>query len=199
MNFFEKHVSFIDCVAFDGLYVGYRSYSNQSTFGSNTRIGRFCSIGRRCSINASRHPTNWLSTHPYVFDERYSQSARSWSDRLNEVTIGNDVWIGDNVVVLSGVTVGDGAIIGAGSVVTKDVEPYSICVGVPSRIQRMRFDDATIRELLEIRWWEYEESLLQNLPFSDVTSCIATLRQRILSDEFHKLPAHFERVRKKHR
>ncbi len=51
----------------------------------------------------------------------------------NVVNIGNDVWIGTKAVVLRGVTIGDGAVIGAGAVVTRDVEPYAVVVGIPAR------------------------------------------------------------------
>jgi len=50
------------------------------------------------------------------------------------INIDDDVWIGANVVVLAGVTIGKHSIVGAGSVVTKDIPPYSICVGNPARI-----------------------------------------------------------------
>ena len=69
--------------------------------------------------------------------------------------IGNDVWIGDRATILSGVRIGDGAVIGAGSVVTKDVEPYSIVAGNPARPKRTRFDEETIKKLLEIKWWDW--------------------------------------------
>ena len=36
-------------------------------------------------------------------------------------------------IVLPGVTIGDGTIVGAGSVVTKDLPPEMVCVGVPAR------------------------------------------------------------------
>lgn len=41
--------------------------------------------------------------------------------------------IGIGAVVLDGVRIGTGSIIGAGSVVTKDVLPYSLMVGVPAK------------------------------------------------------------------
>jgi acetyltransferase-like isoleucine patch superfamily enzyme len=50
------------------------------------------------------------------------------------VTIGDFAWIGAHAIVLHGVTIGKGAIIGAGAVVTKNVPPYSICVGVPAQV-----------------------------------------------------------------
>jgi carbonic anhydrase/acetyltransferase-like protein (isoleucine patch superfamily) len=44
--------------------------------------------------------------------------------------------IGIGAIVLDGVTVGTGSIIGAGSVVTKDVPPHSLMVGVPAKCLR---------------------------------------------------------------
>jgi carbonic anhydrase/acetyltransferase-like protein (isoleucine patch superfamily) len=41
--------------------------------------------------------------------------------------------IGIGAIVLDGVTVGEGSIIGAGCVVTKDVEPRSLMIGMPAR------------------------------------------------------------------
>lgn len=49
------------------------------------------------------------------------------------VIIEDDVLIGGNVVVLEGVRVGKGAVVGAGAVVTKDVEPYTVVVGMPAK------------------------------------------------------------------
>ena len=54
------------------------------------------------------------------------------------IVIEDDVWIGANVTVLDGVHIGTGAIIGAGATVTKDVLPYSVNGGVPSKLLKMR-------------------------------------------------------------
>lgn len=57
---------------------------------------------------------------------------------VDPVTIENDVWIGMHVTVLQGVVIGRGSIIGAGSVVTCDIPPWSVAVGVPARVIRQR-------------------------------------------------------------
>ena len=51
-----------------------------------------------------------------------------------KVRIGSHVWIGNNVCVLPGVTIGDGAVIGANSVVTHDVPPGAMAVGMPAKV-----------------------------------------------------------------
>lgn len=50
------------------------------------------------------------------------------------IRIGNHVWIGLNVTILKGVQIGDGAVIGAGAVVTRDIPPACLAVGVPARV-----------------------------------------------------------------
>lgn len=38
---------------------------------------------------------------------------------------------------------------------TKDVPPYAIVVGVPAKVIKFRFSDSIIRELEEIKWWDW--------------------------------------------
>jgi serine acetyltransferase len=49
---------------------------------------------------------------------------------------------------MDGVTIGQGAIIGAGAVVTKNVPPHSLAVGVPARVIRARHEDVPSPTLL---------------------------------------------------
>ncbi len=81
------------------------------------RIGSDVSIGPEASILTLGH----------------DPQSPVFADRGGDVIIGNRVWIGYRAMILPGVTIGDGAVIGAGAVVTKDVEPYAIMVGNPSR------------------------------------------------------------------
>jgi len=60
----------------------------------------------------------------------------------NPVIVEDDVLIGANAVILEGVRVGKGAVIAAGSVVVKDVEPYSVMVGVPAKLLK-KVDEKT--------------------------------------------------------
>lgn len=50
------------------------------------------------------------------------------------IVIGSRVWIGEKATVLKGVTIGDRSVVGAHAVVTKDVPPDSVAIGVPARI-----------------------------------------------------------------
>ena len=54
------------------------------------------------------------------------------------ITIEEYAFLGLNCVVLPGVRIGKGAVIGAGSVVTKDIPPYAIAVGIPAKVIRSR-------------------------------------------------------------
>ncbi len=56
------------------------------------------------------------------------------------VRIGNSVWLGAKVTVLKGVSIGDGAIVGANAVVSSDLPPGAVAVGVPARVMRIRSD-----------------------------------------------------------
>ncbi len=51
----------------------------------------------------------------------------------HSTTIGNNVKIGSDTMLIAPVKVGDGAVTGASSVVTKDVEPNKLVVGMPAR------------------------------------------------------------------
>jgi bifunctional UDP-N-acetylglucosamine pyrophosphorylase/glucosamine-1-phosphate N-acetyltransferase len=51
----------------------------------------------------------------------------------HRTTVGEGVFIGSDTMLIAPVTLGDGARTGAGSVVTRDVAPGQLVVGVPAR------------------------------------------------------------------
>jgi virginiamycin A acetyltransferase len=123
-------------------------------------IGKFCSLAPDVTVWESLHNMGRASTFLILrgmFDEN------SFSDSISKgaIRIGNDVWIGTKAVVLSGVEIGDGAVIGAGAVVTKNVPPYCVAVGVPATVVRQRFPEVLWRRLLEISWWDWDEDTIK--------------------------------------
>lgn len=129
-------------------------------------IGKFCSIAAHVRINPGNHPLHRAALHHFtyrsdIFDLGAEDPAFFDWRREQHVTIGNDVWIGHGVTVMPGVSIGDGAAIGSGAVVTKDVEPFSIVVGVPTKTVRKRFDDDTIAGLQALKWWDWPHDMLK--------------------------------------
>lgn len=109
------------------------------------KIGDYTLLAPNVKIIGGDHEINTVGT-PIIFSGR---------SVLNETNIGKDVWIGTNCIIMTGVTIGNGAIVAAGSVVTKNVEPYSINAGVPSKKIKERFQCQKDREI-------HEEMLLEN-------------------------------------
>ncbi len=154
--------------------------NGKARISKNTTIGQFCSIARNVMIGAHNHPTNWLSSNPFQYSNKFKnfQMKNKYKfDNSQPTIIGNDVWIGTNVVIISGVKIGDGAIIAANAVVTRDVPPYAIVGGLPAKIIKYRFDKETIADLISLKWWELSDNDIRKLPFNDITKCIQQLKQ----------------------
>lgn len=140
--------------------IGAYSYVSPQTALNLASVGRYTSIGARCEIGPTQHPSDWLTTSPFPYQDVFSTApAEAQLETHNElapVTIGNDVWIGTGAAVMGGVTIGDGSIVAYGSVVTRDVEPYSVVGGVPAKLIRPRFKPAVVARLMAEPWWRYD-------------------------------------------
>lgn len=116
-------------------------------FHENFSIGQHSSINSGSWISAmgSVKIGNYVLIGPYViihsanhkFDRLDIPIQKQGWNKLN-VNIEDNVWIGANAIILPGVTIGKGSVIGAGAVVTKDIPPYSIAVGIPARVIKSR-------------------------------------------------------------
>lgn len=133
----------------------------------NTDIGSFCSLASGIHIGLAEHPTSWISTSPVFQDVRNSSVKKKFARKplpeSKRTTIDHDVWIGTNAIIKKGVHVGTGAVIASGAVVTKDVEPYAIVGGCPAKLIRYRFDKNMIERLLNSKWWEKDDSVLEKI------------------------------------
>lgn len=64
---------------------------------------------------------------------------------------------------MSRVEIGNGAIIAAGSVVTKSIPCLCHCGGVPAKFIKWRFDMETIKNLEEVKWYNWDiQKVIEN-------------------------------------
>jgi chloramphenicol O-acetyltransferase type B len=89
------------------------------------------------------------------------KNSRDAFEPAGDTVIGNDVWIGAEAMIMPGVKIGDGAVIGSRALVTKDVEPYTIADGNPAKPIKKRFSERHIAMLLEMKWWDWDEYILE--------------------------------------
>jgi acetyltransferase-like isoleucine patch superfamily enzyme len=129
-------------------------------------IGNFCSIASGVSIFlAGNHRTDWVTTYPFghIHTNIFTNfNGEGHNNSKKTVIIGNDVWIGADVRIMSGVKIGDGAVIANNSHVVKDVEPYSIVGGNPAKFIKYRFREDQIKNLLKIKWWDWEDNKIND-------------------------------------
>ncbi len=185
INFFESpfkgkiikdHITNPNIIA--GKYSYYSGYYHGHSFDDCARylmpdrndidkliIGSFCSIGSGVSFimaGNQGHQHSWISSFPFFYMQEVEifNKAIDGFESAGDTVVGNDVWIGTEAIIMSGVKIGDGAVIGSRSVVTKDVAPYTIIGGNPSKIIKSRFSEQHIKMLLEIKWWDWDEEKL---------------------------------------
>jgi acetyltransferase-like isoleucine patch superfamily enzyme len=112
--------------------------SNTTVIGKGTRIGSATivsmgkkndlEIGEDCMIADQVDIWN-TDSHPI-----YSIENNALLNMSKPIMIGNKVWIGKNVAILKGAKIGDGAIVGMRSVVTSEIKPNTLNVGLPARV-----------------------------------------------------------------
>jgi acetyltransferase-like isoleucine patch superfamily enzyme len=170
---FEKNCAVGNNCQVTNTEVGKYSYITEGARISHAKIGKFCSIGPNLRVGMATHPIKkFVSTSP-MFHSKYTNLNVSFVKK-NEITthkyidkkklffieIENDVWIGANVTIMDGVKIGSGAVIGANSLVTKNIPPYAVAVGMPAKIINYRFNKSEIRKLLNLEWWNRDDEWL---------------------------------------
>lgn len=127
-------------------------------FGDKVNIGDYVSI--RCADKITIGNNVLMGSRVLIIDNSHGSYSGEFHDNPNippnertlstaQVMIEDNVWLGEGVVVQQGVTIGQGSIIAANSVVTKDIPPYCIAGGVPTKI--LKVFDANSE-----KWIKYE-------------------------------------------
>jgi virginiamycin A acetyltransferase len=180
-----------------GDYTYYDDFEDVANFEKNVKyhfdfigdqliIGKFCMIASDVTfiMNGANHLTQSISSYPFTIfghDWTKAMEGKSYPNKGNTI-VGNDVWIGYNATILPGITIGDGAIIAANTTVSKNVPPYSIVGGNPSKIIKKRFSDEKIETLLELKWWDWDiEKITKHV--ADLTGDTITNLKAIANEE----------------
>ena len=137
---------------------------NIVSFNNNCKlkIGNFVSIAQNVYFLLSvEHHLDHISTYPFKVKVLGTETYESFAKGKGDIVVEDDAWIGFGSIIMSGVTIGKGAVIAAGSVVTKDVPPYAIVGGVPAKVIKYRFDEKTIKELMNIDYSKLDKELIE--------------------------------------
>ena len=118
-----------------------RCHEGTLTIGDKAVFGRRVCVN--CYLDVEIGAGALFADDVYVsdFDHRVTDLARPIKDQgivKARVRIEPDVWLGTKVTVCRGVVVGHGCVVGANAVVTHDLPPWSVSVGVPARVVKDR-------------------------------------------------------------
>jgi len=162
----------------EGTYIGpYTCFSGPG----HIKVGKDCLVAAHTGIVANNHKFTDLE-----------QAIRHQGVTREGVVIEDNCWLGYKVSVLDGVTIGQGSVIGAGAVVTKDIPPYSVAIGVPARVVASR-SPTKLGNLIENEKSTSEGDncipiALSNL-FAEIEKAIEPMRQCfIVNDTKHSYP-----------
>jgi acetyltransferase-like isoleucine patch superfamily enzyme len=152
-----------------------------TSYDGEVIVGKFCSLASGVqAVFLLDHHTDWITTYPFCIKWVLPDVGRQ-EKHQEGITVGNDVWIGANVILLGGANIQDGAVIGAYSVVSGQIPPYTVAVGNPARPVKKRFSDKEIKELLEIKWWDWPEDKIKKfakpLSSGDIKNFIREIKE----------------------
>ena len=121
------------------------------TFGDDVQLNDYVHIAAVNSVTIGNHVL--IASKVFISDHNHGRYGNGGVHdapdvppaarplQVQAVVIEDNVWLGESVLVMPGVTIGRGAIVGAGAVVTGNIPPATIAVGVPARVIK-RYDFA---------------------------------------------------------
>lgn len=110
--------------------------------GAGAEIGNFAEIKKsRIGRRSKQHHFSYIGDAEVGADVNIGAgtiTANYDGQRKHRTRIGDGAFIGSDTILRAPVDVGDGASTGAGSVVTRDVPPGKLALGMPARIRERR-------------------------------------------------------------
>ena len=125
----------------DGAMIGpFARLRNESDIGEKARIGNFVEV-KKSRLGRGTKASHLTYLGDATLGDRVNIGAGTVTCnydgvRKNETIIEDDVKIGSDTMLVAPVRVGRGSTTGAGSVVTKDIPPDSLAVGVPAVVKK---------------------------------------------------------------
>lgn len=124
-----------------GANTALRCHEGTLTLGDKSNLARDISIN--CYLDVEIGDSALIADNVYIsdFDHRFDDLTTPIKDQgitKARVRIERDVWLGTKVTVCRGVHIGEGTVVGANAVVTKDLPPFCVAVGVPARVIKDR-------------------------------------------------------------
>jgi UDP-2-acetamido-3-amino-2,3-dideoxy-glucuronate N-acetyltransferase len=113
-----------NCVLGQNVFVG-----NKAVLGNNVKVQNNVSVyeGVVCEDDVFLGPSMVFTN---VVNPR---SAVNRKEEFKKTRVKRGATIGANATIVCGIILGEYCFIGAGAVITKDVKPYALMVGVPAR------------------------------------------------------------------
>ena len=119
-----------------GARIGKGVSLGQNVFvGNKVTIGHNCKIQNNVSIYDNVHLEEGVFCGPsMVFTNVYNPRALiERKDQYRDTLVKKGATLGANCTIVCGITIGEFAFVAAGAVVTGDVKPYALMVGVPAK------------------------------------------------------------------
>ena len=148
--YFVHTSSFVDEKVFIGKGTKIWHFSHilsQTTIGKNCSFGQNCVVGPKVMVGNGVKVQNNISLYEGVEieDDVFLGPSMVFTNVINprafivrkeefkKTLLKKGCSVGANATIVCGVTIGEYALIGAGAVVNRDVKPYALIVGIPSR------------------------------------------------------------------